>query len=438
MGNLIHQVKAMFSNHDDFFAQEEQFNKAVIFLMGLNTLIDFSKSNLYVRQISKLSSSVNELFMNLSDQIDVDVEQIKKAVVEGKLVILSEDGQRNAIVEPVSRNLSRSIEEPKNESPVQGPFEAFGEDIDINVGLIRKKLRTEHLYCSSYELGEMTKRSVSMLYIKGKAPNDLIEKIDHKLTQARSDIETSYDLDKLFGGRKFTPVSHLFATELPIQAVHSLKQNRVVLFLDNTPYAFVFPHLIKDMLSTANDRNNHVSFTYLIRILRGLAILTSLSLPALYIALTSVNPEILKIDLALFVAESRQGIPLTPLFETFAMVALVDLVMEAIVRLPKSIGPTVTMVGGVILGQGIVEAKLVSNLLVIVITAMLISGAAVVGVQNSLYIRALKYFILFAASVFGILGIVTGLLFICILLASLTTCDIPYMAFRIKEKGDTQ
>ncbi|TDL72815.1 spore gernimation protein GerA [Rhodococcus qingshengii] len=438
MGNLIQEVKSIFANHDDFFAQEEQFDEAAIFLMGLNTLIDFSKSNLYVRQISKLSASVNELFMNLSDQIDVDAEQIKKAVVEGKLVILSGDGQRNAIVEPVSRNLSRSIEGPKDESPVQGPFDAFGEDIDINVGLIRKKLRTERLFCSSYELGEMAKRRISMLYIKGKAPNDLIEKIDRKLTQARSDIETGYDLDKLFDGRKFTPVNHLFATELPIQAVHSLKQNRVVLFLDNTPYAFVFPHLIWDMVATANDRNNHVSFTYLIRTLRVLAILTTLTLPALYVAFTSVNPEILKIDLALFVAESREGIPLTPLFETFAMVALVDLVMEAIVRLPKSIGPTVTMVGAVILGQGIVEAKLVSNVLVIVITAMLISGAAVVGVQNSLYIRALKYFILIAASVFGILGIVTGLLFVCILLASLKTCDIPYMAIRINEKGDAQ
>ncbi|MFC5450999.1 spore germination protein [Paenibacillus aestuarii] len=438
MSNLVKEIKSTFAEHDDFFIHEEQFNHTVLFLMGFHSLINFSKSNLYFRQMAELSASVNELFTNLSDQLDVDVKQIIKAVLDGKLVILTGDDQRNAVVEPVPQNLRRSIEEPKNESPVQGPLDAFGEDVDINIGLIRKRLGTERLCHSSYEVGELAKRRISMLYIKGKAPNDLIEKIDQKLKQARSDIETINELNTLFGARKFVPVSHLSVTELPQQAVYSLKRNRVILFLDNTPYAFVLPHLFWDMLSTANDRNFHISFTYLIRTLRGLGILANLILPAAYIAITSVNPEILKIDLALFVAESREGIPLTPLFETLAMVVLVDLVTEAITRLPKTIGPTVTMVGGVILGQGVVEAKLVSNLLVIVITAMLISGSAIVGAQNAVYIRLLKYFILFAASVFGILGICTGLIFVCIILSSLKTCDIPYMAFQITEKGDAK
>lgn len=438
MGNFVQEMKSTFAEHDDFFIHEEQFDHTALFLIGFNSLINFSKSNLYVRQMAELSNSVDELFTNLSDQLNVDAKQIIKAVLEGKLVILTGDDQRNAIVEPVPQNLRRSIEEPKNESPIQGPLDAFGEDIDINIGLIRMRLGTERLIHSSYQFGELAKRRISMLYLKGKAPDDLIEKIDQKLKQAHSDIETINDLNNLFGAHKFVPVSHFSITELPVQAVYSLKRNRVVLFLDNTPYALVLPHLFWDMLSTANDRNFHVSFTYLIRTLRGLGILCNLILPALYIAITSVNPEILKIDLALFVAESREGIPLTPLFETLAMVVLVDLVTEAIIRLPKTVGPTVTMVGGVILGQGVVEAKLVSSLLVIVITAMLISGSAIVGVQNSLYIRTLKYFILIAASVFGILGICTGLLFVCIILASFKTCDIPYMAFRITEKGDAK
>ncbi|TVY05590.1 spore germination protein [Paenibacillus cremeus] len=436
MGNFVQELKSTFAEHDDFFIHEEQFDQTVLFLIGYHSLINFSKSNLYFHQMAELSASVDELFTNLSDQLNVDIKQIIKAVLEGKLVILTGDDQRNAVVEPVPQNLRRSIEEPKNESPIQGPLDAFGEDVDINIGLIRKRLGTERLCHSSYEIGELAMRRISMLYIKGKAPNDLIEKIDKKLKQAQSDIEMIHDLNNLFGARKFPPVNHFSVTELPLQAVYSLKRNRVVLFLDNTPYAFVLPHLFWDMLSTANDRDFHVSFTYFIRILRGLGILANLILPALYIAITSVNPEVLKIDLALFVAESREGIPLAPLFETLAMVVLVDLVIEAINRLPKTVGPTVTMVGGVILGQGVVEAKLVSNLLVIVITAMLISGSTIVGMQNSVYIRALKYFILIAASVFGILGICTGLIFICIILSSLKTCDIPYMSFRITEKED--
>ncbi|MEC0264898.1 spore germination protein [Paenibacillus anseongense] len=436
MLNSVQEIKSIFADHDDLFIQEEQFDQTALFLIGYKTLIDFTKSNLYIRQMAKMSSTVHELFTNLSDQLDVDTDQMIKAVVEGKLVLLS-DKERNAVLEPVSRNLNRSIDQPKNESIILGPMDAFGEDIDINVGLLRKWLSTERLCHNSYLVGELAKRRISMLYIKGKAPNALIEKVDRHLKEIESDIETINDLNKHFGQRKFNPVSYLFSTEIPNQAIESLKKNRIVLFLDNYPFALVFPHLFLDMLSTVNDRNFPNGLSVMIRVLRGLGALATLILPALYVALTSVNPDVLKVDLALFISESREGIPLTPIIETLTMVVIVDLIIEAIVRLPKSVGPAITMVGGIILGQAMVEAKLVSNLLVIVITAMLIASSSVVGVQNSLYIRALKYPILILASVYGILGVFAGLTFVCIYLASLTSCDIPYMTFRIKGKGDS-
>lgn len=438
MRKFLLEIKSTFANHDDFFIQEEQFENTTIYLIGFKSLLDMTKSNLYVRQIALNCTSIYELFNNISDQHDVDIEQIKKAILEGELVILSGNGQRNAIVKPVPQNLRRSIGEPQNESPIQSPLDAFSEDLNINIGLLRKRLNTERLCHCSYEVGELAKRKISMLYIKGSAPNTLIEKVDQKLKQIKSDIETIDDLNKHFGHRKFNPVSHLFATEIPMQAVDSVKKNRIVLFLDNHPFALVFPHLFWDMFITANDRNFPPVLSLMIRALRGMGALATLILPALYVALTSVNPEVLKIDLALFVSESRDGIPLTPLLETLTMVVLVDLTIEAIVRLPKSSGPTVTMVGGIILGQAMVEAKLVSQLLVIVVAAMVIAASTIVGVQNSLYIRALKYFILILASVFGILGLITGLTFTCIYLASLKTFDIPYMSFRITEKGDAQ
>jgi hypothetical protein len=388
--------------------------------------------------VAESSTSVKELFINLSDQLDVDTEHIIKAVLEGKLVIFSENGNSNAIVEPISRNLVRSIEEPKNESPLISSMNAFGEDIHMNVGMIRKRLSTERLCHCSYQVGELEKRKLSMLYIKGRAPSALIEKLNLQLIQIESDIDTIDDLTKQFGQRKWNLVSNLFATEIPFQAIHSLKNNRVVLFLDNFPFALVFPHLLWDMFSIANDRNYPFILALLLRILRVIGALTTIILPALYVAVVSVNPEVLKQDFALFIAESREGIPLSALLETMTMVVLVDLILEAIVRLPKSVGPTVTMVGGVILGQAIVEAKLVSNLLVIVITAIVIAGSTLVGVQNSIYIRLLKYPILILASVYGILGLFTGLTLIGIYLASLTSNGIPYTTFRIDGKGDTK
>jgi hypothetical protein len=436
MRNIVKEIESKFSNHDDFFIEEEQVDKTAIYLMGFNTLVDLTKSKLYVQQIAASSSSVKALFINLSDQLNVDTEQIIKAVLEGKLVILSGEGEHNAVVEPISQNLRRGIEEPKNESPIQASIDAFGEDININVGMIRKRLSTELLCHCSYQVGDLEKRKLSMLYIKGRASNTLVEKVNQQLKQIKSDIETIDDLNKHFGQRRLSPVSHLFATELPIQAIHSLKKNRIVIFLDTCPFALVFPHLLWDMLSSANDRNFPFVLSFMLRIFRLIGVVATLILPALYVALVSVNPDLFKTDLALFVAKSRTGIPLSAFLETIAMVILIDLILEAIVRLPKSVGPAVTMVGGVILGQAMVEAKLVSNLLVIVITAVVIASSAVIGMQNSLYIRLLKYPILILASVFGILGVCTGLIFTVIYLASLTSNDIPYTTFRIEQKGD--
>lgn len=438
MKNIVKEIQSDFANHDDFFIEKELVDNTTIYFIGFNTLVDLTKSKLYIQQMATSASSLSSLFINISGQINVDYAKIVKAVVEGNLVIFSQDGEQNAIVNPITPNLGSSIAEPKNESPIYSSLDAFVEDININIGMIRNRLNSEKLCNCSYQIGELEKRNLSVLYIKGKAPDELIEKVNKQLTQIKFDIETIDDLNKQFGQRKMNPVSHLFATELPIQAIHSLKKNRIVIFLDNCPFALIFPHLIWDMLSSVNDRNFPFILSLLLRVLRTIGAISTIIFPALYVALVSVNPEIFKTDLALFVAKSREGIPLSAFLETILMVIIVDLILEAIVRLPKNVGPAITMVGGVILGQAMVEAELVSNLLVIVITAVVIASSAVIGMQNSLSIRLLKYPILVLASFFGLFGLCIGFFFTLIFLASLTSNGIPYTTFKIEHKGDTK
>ncbi|KWW18038.1 hypothetical protein AS888_07035 [Peribacillus simplex] len=435
---IVKEIEATFSNQGDFFIEEELVDQTKIFLIGFKTLVDLTKSKLYVQQMADSNTSVKALFINLNDRVNVDAKQLIKGILEGNLVIVSEDGKQNAIVNPIVQSLRSSVSEPKNESPIQSSTDAFGDDINTNVGMIRKRLTTASLCHCSYEVGDLEKRKLSMLYIKGRTPNALIDKVDQQLKGIKSDIDTIDDLNLQFGKRRLSPVSHLFATELPISAIHSLKENKIVLFLDNCPFALAFPNLLWDMLVSINDRNFPSILSFMLRFFRVIGLVATLILPALYVALVSVNPEVFKLDLALFVAKSREGIPLTAFLETIAMVVLVDLILEAIVRLPKSVGPAITMVGGIILGQAMVEAKLVSNLLVIVITAVVIASSSVIGMQNSLYIRLLKYPILILASLFGILGVCTGFIFTIIYLASLTSVDIPYMTFRIKKEGATK
>lgn len=436
MTNIVNELTNKFSNHHDFFIEEELIDNTIVYVIGFTTLVDVTKSKLYIQQIAASSISIKAFFTNISNELNVPDEQLTKAILTGSIIILSKDATRNAVVEAFPQKLGSDISESKNESPVQASIDAFGNHLDINVGMIRKRLNTERLCLASYEVGKLNKRKIYMLYVKGRASPELINKVEQQLTTVQRDIETLDDLNNQFGHRRWSPVSHFSATELPIQAVDALKNNRIVFFLDQFPFALIYPNLVGDMVSSANDRNLTFALTVMLRALRIIGILATLLLPALYVALVSVNPELFKTDLALFVIQSREGVPLSAFLETIVMVILVDLILEAVVRLPKSVGPAVTMVGGIILGQSMVEAELVSNLLIITITAVVIASSAVVGMQNSLYLRLLKYPILLLASVFGILGICTGFVLTIIYLASLTSNEIPYLTFRVGQKGD--
>lgn len=436
MTNIVNELTNKFSNHHDFFIEEELIDNTIVYVIGFTTLVDVTKSKLYIQQIAASSISIKAFFTNISNELNVTDEQLTKAILTGSIIILSKDATRNAVVEAFPQKLGSDISESKNESPVQASIDAFGNHLDINVGMIRKRLNTERLCLASYEVGKLNKRKIYMLYVKDRASPELINKVEQQLTTVQRDIETLDDLNNQFGQRRWSPVSHFSATELPIQAVDALKNNRIVFFLDQFPFALIYPNLVGDMVSSANDRNLTFSLAVMLQALRIIGILATLLLPALYVALVSVNPELFKTDLALFVIQSREGVPLSAFLETIVMVILVDLILEAVVRLPKSVGPAVTMVGGIILGQSMVEAELVSNLLIITITAVVIASSAVVGMQNSLYLRLLKYPILLLASVFGILGICTGFVLTIIYLASLTSNEIPYLTFRVGQKGD--
>jgi hypothetical protein len=223
-------------------------------------------------------------------------------------------------------------------------------------------------------------------------------------------------------------------TELPQEAVNALRKGRIVLFLDRLPFALILPSLLWDMFIHVNDKNLPPPITVALRLLRLLGVLVTLIMPGLYVALVSVNPEVLRIELALSIAQSREGVPYPAFIEIVLMLIVLEMTLEASVRLPASIGPTVTMVGGIILGQAVVTAQLVSNLLIIILAVTTIANSTVVGVQNSLAIRFFKYVIVVLASIFGVFGIVSAVVFVCAYLAGVNTFGISYLYIPRTEK----
>ncbi|TDL62322.1 spore gernimation protein GerA [Rhodococcus qingshengii] len=437
MDSLVQQINIVLGKNDDLFLQRDYIADTPVVLLGFTTLIDLNKTRDFLQHYAKSAFSeakfMDEFWSLLGKIEEEDTKKAISSIYEGKLIITFENTNRYIIVEPVSKTLDRSLDVPSNENVMQGPLISFTENIETNIGIIRKQFLSGNLCVTSFLTGPNKTKKVSLLFIDGKAEKELVEIIQNQIEKKiEMDISNIQSLSKMMGFSSWETVSKLNTIDLPFQAVQSLKKGRAIIFVDEMPFAMIVPSLLTDMFIDENDRNFPPWMMITVRTLRVIGFLVTLLFPGLYVALVSVNPEVLQIDLALTVAHSREGVPYPALVEIILMLVILELILEATIRLPKSIGPTITMVGGIILGQAVVEAKLVSNLLIIVLAATTIANSTIVGFQNSISIRLYKYVIVFLAALFGLIGMITGLVFIIAHLASVNTFGRPYIDLNFK------
>ncbi|GAE08931.1 spore germination protein [Paenibacillus sp. JCM 10914] len=276
---------------------------------------------------------------------------------------------------------------------------------------------------------------MAVVYLEGIAQPKVVQSIQEKLEQNKDkELTTVRDLLRILGHPKFALTPTYVSSELPGEMVENLKNGKVVILIDQFSFAFSFPAIITDLWSTTLDVNYPYLFQVFLRTIRAIGALLAMTLPGMYVVLNSVNPELLRIQLAITVAKNREGVPYPSLIEMLLVMLLLEMIIEATIRLPKNIGPTITMIGGILLGQAIVQAKLVSNLLIIILVASAIANFVLAGYMNTTGIRMYKYVVMLVSSLFGIWGLEAALIWITIYFASLTTCSVPYLSFSVKGK----
>lgn len=437
MDPFVTKIKEQLKSNDDFLIQREFLANTSVVLLGLTSMVDIVKTRELLHKLAesimKQGKSSEEIWSMIGEVKEEDIMNAITSIYEGNLIIHINNTREYIVMDPVKKELSRSISPPTNENVLQGAMNSFIEDIDSNIGLIRKQINTDGLCVNTFSTGSNIEKKVSLLYIKTFADKDLVDKISwHIENNNNLEINDLQGLSKTLHFSGWDTVSRYNTTEIPSSALEFLKEGRVILFIDQIPYAIILPNLLWDMFVVQNDRNFPVPIMIAIRILRVLGVLITLIFPGLYVALVSVNPEILQIDLALTVALSREGIPYPALVEILFMLVVLELILEASIRLPKAVGPTITMVGGIILGQAVVQASLVSNLLIIILAATTIANSTIVGIQNQVSIRLHKYLMVILAGMFGLLGITSGIVFLCAYYASINTFGTSYVHINLK------
>ena len=359
--------------------------------------------------------------------LETDKDNILNLILEGNTVILI-PGDKSFIKVNTLKVEKRGVDLPRIQTAVRAPKDAFTENLDTNLSLIRYRIKVPSLTIEYFTLGERTKTSVAVIYLKDVVNEDLVNNIKGRLSSIKVDrILEAGDVQKLILGK--SPLfPEMGIAERSDSACGHILDGRVCILPNGSNLALIAPLTVLEFLDSGEDHYDHSYIGIFVKMLRILSVTLSLILPSIYVAIVAFHPDILPSQYILTLASSRVTVPVNAILEAFSIEITGEILREGSIRLPKQIGPTVSIVGTIIIGQAAVSAGLISPLMAIIVSLSIMTSFASpdYGFMNP--IRLLKYMILSMTGVFGIFGLLMGINIVAIRITSTTSFGVPYTA----------
>ena len=331
----------------------------------------------------------------------------------------------------------RGISDPKNEPPLKGPRDSFVETVRTNTSIVRRRIRTPALRIKELFVGRQTVTPVDILWIDGITDPNLVDAVEKRVADIDIDaLIASGNLEEYIVDDLHTAFPLLFYTERPDRFSAGLTEGRVGILVDGLPLGWLTPGTLGQFFKTPQDRSSNWMAASVLMVLRYLCMLTTLFLPALYIAAVTFHPEMLPTRLTLSIIAAKQDVPFTTIFEVLIMLIAFELVQEAGLRLPQSIGQTVSILGGLVVGSAAVEARIVSPAVLIVVAMAGIAGYTMPSQDLAAALRIWRFVLAVLASVAGLFGVAVGLAVLVIHLAGLESFGMSYLTPFAADAGE--
>lgn len=321
----------------------------------------------------------------------------------------------------------RSVDEPSNESNVKGAKECFIESLNDNKALLRKRLKTYHLKFKQIKLGNSAATSVAIAYMDDRADPKLVKDTERRLYAANFSTIVDYGeiVPYLDTGIKsfFSCVGH---TERPDVAASKLLEGRVVVMVDSTPFAVYLPALFSDNFQSVDDYDNPPFYSGFIRILKYFSFLMSVFLPGIYVAIGTFHQELIPTNLLYTIASEEVGTPFSLMTEALLILILYEIMREAGLRLPRTIGHAVSIIGGIVIGETTVNAGLIAAPMLVVIAMTAISSYVVYSLYES--VSVLRFLFIIIGGFLGMYGIILGAGVVFVNICALNPYGVPLSA----------
>nr|WP_236587819.1 spore germination protein [Tumebacillus amylolyticus] len=415
--------------NEDFLTREFEKNKFTICLYYFASVCN--EADIFKKLISTFyrteSAADYETYLKSFPNWSVrssEAEAIEK-MLDGHVIISIHE----QMISVSMRNfMSRSVDVSTDENILQGPKDGLSENIETSLNLIRNRYKRKTLLVESHFVGNDSNIKLIVLFDETLAETTTLATLKEKLSQLQMTIlQSAGQLQKNLIHNKFNLFPLFLTTERPDRVVKNLAEGKIVILLEGSSWGLIGPVTFFDFFKSMDDTVQMPIIGKFLLTLRYVALLITLILPALYISIISYSPDVLKVQFALLVAGSRMTVPFPSYIEIMFMLILTEFLIEASIRLPKTISPTATTVGGLILGQAATEAGLVANVMIIVISVVAISNFVVPVNAMHQAIRIIRYPLILLASFLGTIGVVVGLLALLAYLCSLRSLGKPYM-----------
>lgn len=430
MNKIVEKIKKDFSKTPDLKIKEVKISLfKTVYVVFIETICSSNKINDYVLKNLTHYNPKKNLNSNLSGPNNIlvkEYDQIEFFITNGfVLVILDEE----IYAIEVKGELYRAVSSPTREPALLGPEDSFNESIQTNVGLIKRRIKTHTLKTDEMTMGRKTLSAISILYLEDVAEEKNIKIIKEKLSSI--DVDGIQDVGTLINyleSENRTVFPTIKRTERPDFAVTSLLEGKIVIFIDNSPFAIILPTFLVDFINPISDnyvKSVNVAF---IKILRAFCFMLSIVTPGLFVAIINYNQETIPASLLINFSVQSAGVPFPTIVEIIMLLIICDILRESDLRFPSSFGSAISILGALIIGDAAVNAGLVSPIAIIVASFTFISSLIFTELEINSAIRCYRYIFLFSAAFFGLYGIFLAFVLFLINVISIKSLDSPYFA----------
>lgn len=386
----------------------------------------FSNKSLFKGKILKnLRRDIEENIPSINYKYISDRDMFLTLLFSGFTIVVYEN---EAVAYETRAELDRGVTEPTSEPVLRGPKDSFTENYNKNIGLIRKRIKSEHLALEEVTIGKQTKSKVGIMYMSNICDDELVSNV--KKTLESIDIDGIMDVNNFksyIAKDNHTLFPTILYTERPDDTCRFLLDGRVIVTMENSPSVLVAPTFFMDFFHSSDDYYHKPFFASFIRLIRFISYFIAILTPALFISIITYDQEVLPVSLLINFSEQRSNVPFPAIIEAFLLMFTFELLYEGDARTPANRGTSLSILGALILGDAAVQAGLISPIMVIVIAVSSIGSLIFIYYDIQGSIRFWRYLLMIFAALFGIIGFMCGLLLLVINLCTIKTFGKPYL-----------